>query len=134
MAEMVLAAVMDELARRVKEYGEDGLFSRSYGWPNPAVSPPAFVVGYPPQVDLDATMNRGSDRARFPCWAVFGAPNERSSRDTLSSFMQAIKAATDGTADGIWSSARAENFIVETIVNDDATEYLAARFTVDVIT
>lgn len=134
MAPMVLADVMEELARRIREYGESGIFLRSYGWPNPSVSAPAFVVGYPPQVDLDTAMQRGADRAAFPCWAVFGAPEERSSRDNLSEFLQAIKDATDGPAAGIWSSARAQSIIVETVSNDDGTEFLAARFTVDVVT
>lgn len=130
-----LAAVMIEIARRVEEFGEGGLFSgRCYGWPNPAVSPPAFIVGYPPSLAFDATMRRGSDRALFPCWAVYGNPNEERSRDTASLFLQSLKDALDGEAPGIWASARAQDVTIETIQNDDGTEFLASRFNVDVVT
>lgn len=132
MPAMDLAAVMDELARRQKE--REGGISRSYGWPNPVVSPPAFIVGYPAPINLDTSYGRGSDRGLFPCWAVFGNPHERTSRDTLSSFLAGIKASLDGPAEGIWQSARAQDITVETVSNDDGTEFLAARFNVDVLT
>jgi hypothetical protein len=132
---MDLAAVMDEIARRVAAADEDGpLAKRSYGWPNPTASPPAFVVSYPAKIDFDATMQRGNDRAQFPCWALFGLPSERPSRDKLSSFLLLLKSALDGRAAGIWDSARAMDVAVQTVMNDDGTELLAARFTVDVVT
>lgn len=135
MAEMVLADVMNEIARRVEEFGDQGLFAgRCYGWPNPAISPPAFVVGYPPSLGFDATMQRGSDRALFPCWAIYGNPNEERSRDVASSFLLSLKQALDGKAEGIWSSARAQDITLETVSNDDGTEFLASRFNVDVVT
>lgn len=131
MAPMVLAAVMDELARRVQDAGA---ITRAYGWPNPVPAPPAFVVYYPDTIDLDSTMNRGSDRAVFPCYAFFGNPDERSSRDVMSGFLSDLKTALDGAADGIWQSARASSIAVQIVPNDDGTEFLTARFTVDVIT
>lgn len=133
---MVLADVMDEIASRVAAYdgGDDWPFAlRSYGWPNPTTSAPAFVVGYPGVINFDASLNRGSDRAQFPCWALFGLPSERPARDRLSSFLQALKTALDGPAES-WASARAQDVTVEVVANEDGTEYLAARFTVDVVT
>lgn len=142
MAEMNLAAVMEALAARVGAIpgtAPDTLMLPNVsGWPNPTITPPAFVVDYPPQIDMDATYGRGSDRAQFPCWAVFGAADSQSARDVLSSFLLAIKAALDGEATAedvvIWQSARAMNIKVIKVLDEDGVEMLAAEFTVDVLT
>lgn len=129
MAEMDLAAVMDELATRV---GAIPGFETVYPWPMSTVSPPCFVVGYPPEIELDTGMRRGSDRAQFPCWAVFGYGDPASARDVMSGFLLGLKAALDGDGTS-WSSARAMSIAIAVVTQEDGTETLDARFTVDVI-
>lgn len=124
-----LAAVMDELAARA-----GATMDNVYAWPASTITPPCFIVGYPPAITLDTTMGRGSDRMEIPCWAVFGQADQRTSRDVMNPFLLNLKDALDGEADGIWQSARASEVTFETAVQDDGTEYLTARFTVDVLT
>lgn len=126
-----LAAVMDEIAARV---AVTGLFEdRVYAWPKSAITAPAFLVGYPPQIDMDASMGRGADRMSVPCWAVCGAADDLSARDVLSGLLLEIKDALDGESDA-WQTARAGAITVEVNVYPDGTELLEARFDVDVVT
>lgn len=118
---------MDELAARAGASLEN-----SYAWPTSTLNVPCFVVGYPESIQLDMTMGRGSDRMRVPCWAVFGQADQKSSRDVMNPFLLELKTALDGEATA-WQSARAEEILIQTVVQDDGTEYLTARFTVDVV-
>lgn len=137
--EINLAAVMDELANRVRDStdlevpGDDAIMPRAYGWPVGAFAPPAFIVGYPPSITMDSTAQRGSDRCQLPCFAVFGAADTRASRDLMSSFLLDLKRVVDGQAEGVWQSARVMSINPE-MVNYGGVDYLAARFTVDILT
>jgi hypothetical protein len=125
---LALAAIMDELAARA-----GSTMDNVYAWPASTLTPPCFVVGYPPSITLDVTAGRGSDRMEVPCWAVFGKADERTSRDVMDPFLLNLKTALDGDSE-VWQSARASEIVFETAVQDDGTEYLTARFTVDVLT
>lgn len=141
---MDLAAVMDEIANRIRDSddpdtpGPDAIMDDAKGWPASTISPPCFIVGYPPNIALDVTGRdpdgRSSSRMLFPCWAVFGIADLQSSRDVMSSFLGGLKARLDGPAPGVWQSAWAQGITLETLSQDDGTEYLAARFDVDVLT
>lgn len=123
-----LAAVMDELAARA-----GATMDNVYAWPASTITPPCFIVGYPTLIRLDATMGRGSDRMEVPCWAVFGQADQRTSRDVMAPFLINLKTALDGDS-AVWQSARAQEITFETATQDDGTEYLTARFIVDVLT
>lgn len=138
-----LSAVMDAVAARMGVFGDTypaALFERSYGWPNPSVSPPAFVVGFPPQVDFDGSYQRGMDRIPdLPAWAIFGGPDTRPGRDHVTARCDEVKARLeapwpDPENPGPWSSLRVKTVSFETVANDDGTEYMAARFTIDIAT
>lgn len=131
---MDLAAVMDEIAARVKAADPDPLMVRAHEWPKPSVLPPCFVVGYPAEIQMDATYGRGADRAQFPCWAVFGSADELSVRNTLSPFITALKARLDGEST-VWQSARVQTVQIETInAGEEGAEYLAAKLMIDILT
>lgn len=142
MSAAQLGAVMDEVALRMKAWGEfeEALFPRAYPWPNPSVSPPAFVVGFPPQVDFDGAYDRGMDRIPdLPAWAVFGGPDTLSGRDHVIEHCLAVKARLEADPgpnpeSPAWSSARVKTVAFETVANDDGTEFLAAKFTIDIAT
>lgn len=133
MAALDLAAVMQGLADAVAEGELPGLGERTYGWPQSNISPPAFVVGYPDAMNMDATMARGSDRGVFPCWAVFGAVDLRTTRDVAAPFLTQIKDLIDGRREGCWQSARVGTIAVESTTIAEI-DYLTARFDVDVLT
>lgn len=133
MAEMDLAAVMQGLADAVTEADFPGMEGRAYGWPLSTISPPAFVVGYPDGINMDTTMARGSDRATFPCWAVFGEVDKRTTRDVASPFITGVKNAIDGPRTDCWQSARVGTIAVETTPIGEI-DFLTVRFDVDVLT
>lgn len=124
-----LAEIMEAIADRVAA----GAMDRAYGWPLGTFTIPCFVVGYPDTIDLDVTPTR--DRMEIPCWAIFGDQHAKSTRDICSSFLAGLKAALDGAEPGVWASARAKTISLETLTQDDGdAQYLAARFTVDILT
>lgn len=139
MTAIDLQAVMDECASRMGIWGDydTALFVRAYGWPNPIVSPPAFVVGFPPLVNFDATMARGVDRVMdLPAWAVMGKPDERQSRDRVIERVLEVKARLEaaGFTDPAWATAWVKTVQFTTVANEDGTEYIAAQFTIDIAT
>lgn len=135
-----VASVMDECAARMGAWGDypDALFERAYGWPNPSVSPPAFVVGFPPSLDFNGAYDRGVDRIPdLPVWTVMGLPDTRVARDLVTANIDAVKARLEDKASPwesrAWASARVKNVSFETVANDDGTEYITARYTVDIV-
>lgn len=108
--------------------------SRAYAWPAEQVSAPCAVVGYPTELDFDATFMRGADRAIFPVYLVVGRASDRASRDVLSALITdatGIKGVLDGTLGDVVQTARLTNLKVET-VTIGSVSYLAAVGEVEV--
>lgn len=114
-----------------------GVVDRGYEWPTLDVNPPCLVVGYPTDVIYDVTMQRGSDRARFPVWIVCGKADARSSRDAVAVYLsdgaQSVKTALDGNLGGVVQSCRVTTTTFEN-VTIGGVDYIAAAFELDVLT
>lgn len=126
-----MAAVMDALAARILAAG---VTTRAHAWPVGAVQPPCAIVGYPEEIEFDATFGRGSDRAVFPVWMVCGNVSDRTARDVLSGYITGatgIKDALDGNLGGVVQTARVTDCQIEK-TTIGAVEYIAARFQIEV--
>lgn len=130
MARLDLAATMDALAASVVAAG---IVDRSYGWPNPSVDPPAFVVGYPSAYTPGITMGRGSDRATFPGWLVLGRIDERTTRDVIGVYLNGTADIVDALHAADVNSCRVTGAEFGTWVPTVELTYLAIRFDVDVL-
>lgn len=133
MGRLDLAAVMDAFAASVVDAG---VVERSYAWPNPSVSPPAFVVGYPSSFTPGVTFERGHDRATVPAWLVLGNIEERTTREVVADYFDAFPSIVDAlnAADaGGEFSCRVMLAEFGTWVPTPELTYLAIRFDVDVL-
>ncbi len=134
-----MAAVMDALANVTVT----GVPTTSrYGWPQKSVVPPAWVIGYPDDIDYDLTEGAaGYVTATFPCFYIVGDVVTKSARDKLSVVIgtsAAIKLAIEGTAvltggtSAVAQTTRVTNCSPQTITVG-AVSLLAARFDVEVV-
>jgi hypothetical protein len=126
-----VSSVMDAIAARIVAAG---VTTRAYAWPTGSIQPPCAIVGYPEELEFDATFGRGSDRAVFPVWMVCGNVSDRSARDVLSGYITGgtgIKDALDGTLGGAVQTARVTDCQVEKLPIG-AVEYIAAKFMIEV--
>lgn len=80
---MILADVMDQVADRIDTI--DGLVTHAF--PADNVHPPAAVVTYPLEYELDATYQRGADRMSLPVVVLIGRADAQSSRDLVSAYV-----------------------------------------------
>lgn len=131
MAALQLAATMQAIADTIVS---EGVTTRAYAWPSGQIQPPCAIVGYPEQIDFDATFGRGSDRAVFPVWMVCGNVSDRTARDVLSGYITGatgIKDALDGNLGGAVQTARVTDCQVEK-TTIGAVEYISARFDIEV--
>jgi hypothetical protein len=131
MGAINLAGVMDALAARLVTAD---VTERAYAWPADNVQPPCAVIGYPEDIEFDATFGRGSDVAVFPVWFLVGKVSERTARDRLSAIVTGatgIKNALDGGYPSYIQTARVQN-CRPAPVTVAGVEYLAARFDVEV--
>lgn len=120
-------ATMDALGVRLQTI--DGL--RVYDYPPDSVAVPAGIVGLPDTVRYDETYGRGSDSAIFPVHVLVSKVSDRASRDAVSSYLAAVKAAVDGNLAGAVSDARVSEAKPQ-MITVAGTEYLAITFTVEV--
>ncbi len=134
-----MAAVMDALAGVTLS----GVPTTSrYGWPQESVVPPAWVVGYPEDIDYDLTEGAaGYVTATFPCFYIVGNVVTKAARDKLAlviSGAAGVKIAIEGTAvlsgggTPVAQTTRVTNCRPQTITVG-AVNLLAARFDVEVI-
>ena len=133
MTRLDLNAVMDGIAARLRT---GGFVPKVYEWPSESPTPPCAIVGYPETIEWDFTFADASDRASFPVWLVVGRVSDRTARDRISdliSGVNSIKALLDGNLGGVVQTCRVEDCSVEN-VSINAVDYLAAKFTLDVIT
>ncbi len=116
--------------------------AQTYAFPVPTFVPPCCIVGYPKPggIDLDLTFKRGGIEAIFPVWTVVGKVIDIDARNALSALLDGgaatVKTALEsglGTLGGVVASTRVYDPVVETISDTLGTEYLAARFEVEVV-
>jgi hypothetical protein len=131
MSAIDIGAIMDGIA----EAAEDGdVTTRVYAWPTESIAPPCAIVGYPTDLQFDATFGRGSDKAVFPLWVVVGKVADRTARDALSGLITGatgVKDAIDGTLGGACQTARVSDCQVE-LLAIGGISYLSARFDIEV--
>lgn len=103
------------------------------------VSPPVAIVAFPESINYDDTFGRGADRLSVLVHVLVGKVSDRAANTALDAYLSGgeggIKAAieADITLDGAARTCR----VVEAETNVmvvGAQEYLAATFTVDVLT
>jgi hypothetical protein len=123
----VMTAIKDCLHPAVVDH-------QAFDYPTLTVNPPTVVVGYPegPQ-PYDATFSRGLDRALFPCWIVVGDIVRRESREKLTPYITAAKAALEPDLDGAVESARVTEWSIEPF-STETLDYVSVKLTIDVLT
>lgn len=138
MASLDLVAVMDGIAEKLRAI--DTLAGeRTYEWPTLTVNPPCAVVGYPTELNYDATFRRGSDRATFPAWIICGRVDARTTRDAIAAYVgpdgakQFKEALEVEDPDDPWASLRVMGATVEA-VNISGVDYQSVRFDLDILT
>ncbi len=117
-----------------------GVTARAYGYPVPSPTPPCMIVGYPTKLDFDMTFHAlgtvGVVEITFPLWFLVGDVVDKASRDALSAIISGatgIKNLLDGAQGGAYlQTAEVVDCKIETMTIG-GTEYLAARFDLDVI-
>lgn len=132
MAAIVLSTVMDAIASTAIA---QGVTTRAYAYPAPNPIAPCMIVGYP-RITFDYTFKRGADEATFPIWFVVGKVIDKSARDQLSLIITGatgVKDKLDGDLTGAVQTCRVEGGDIE-VVNIAGVEWLAFKFTLDVIT
>jgi hypothetical protein len=131
---MDVAAVMDELARALDSV--EGLEKRVFAYPAPNVVPPAAFVGWPDEIDYNATMVHGAVTLTLPVLVVVGKADVRSARDTVAAYLNSsgpasVPAALEGGLRSACDSARVTSAHVAP-VSIAGIEYLAALLDVAV--
>lgn len=132
MAEMNLSATMDAIAQRLLAAE---VVAKAYGWPHASATIGSAVVDYPDGgIDYDVTYGRGSDKATFPVLVICGLPNDRTSRDVASTFVngaRSVKDALEPDLDGAVQTCRVTDaaVVVWTLAG---VELLAVRFDLEV--
>jgi hypothetical protein len=130
MATIDLGAVMDAIAETLTE----NVTVRVYPWPTDSPQIPCVVIGYPEEIDFDATFNRGSDKATFPLYYMAGKVSDRTARDQLSDIITGatgFKDALDGDLDGAVNSAYVVNCKIQEL-SVNGVNYLTARFDLEI--
>lgn len=134
---MKVADVMDEIAARLRL--APSLAGRTYAYPQSPIVPPAAIVTYPTDGTYDATYSRGKDSMTGVVVVLVGRPNERTTRDRISKYIdgsgpESVKALLD--AEG-YTSCDSDGVRVTDWETDvytiSGTDYLAAVFRVDII-
>lgn len=129
-----LNAVMDGLGTRLATI--PGL--RVFDYTPDSVSPPSAMVGFPTDLEYDATKGRGIDRCVVPVMVVIGRVSERAARDAMSLYLagsgdSSVKTAIELDSDlgGAAQSVRVTRARTE-VVTIGGVEYLGATFDTEV--
>lgn len=130
---MDLAAVMTELAARLRTIGE---FRSVFDYPPDAISPPAAVVSWPDTVTYDQTYRRGMDRMTVPVVVLVAKPSGKAARDQLAPFMRSSGSTSvkEVLESGEYTTCHTVTVTGAEIdvVSVAAVEYLGAVFNVDI--
>lgn len=79
---MILGDVMEEIAEAARTYD-----LRAYAYPPDSISPPAFLVGLPADIDPHGTYSEGMQIFNIPAFLVVGRIEDRASHKRLVSYM-----------------------------------------------
>lgn len=123
-----LTASMDGLAGLVT-----GQAPTVYAYPVDSITVPCIVVGYPTDITLDVTYQRGGDQMLIPLWYIVGKTTTKDARDALSTIIgdaSSVKSSIDG-AQSFGDCRVTDAKIEEVTVN--AIAYIAVRFDVEII-
>ena len=130
---MDLGAVMDEVSEQVDTIA--GL--RCFAWPPDSITPPAAIVAYPEEIQLDATYDRGADTMTLPLIVAVGKAHDRSTRDRVADYCdgsgaKSIKAVVESGTYTAFDSVRVARVEFD-VVTIGGIDYLAALFELDII-
>jgi hypothetical protein len=129
---MNLAEVMQQVADQLDTI--DGL--RVFGYPPDAVDSPAGIVSYPDEIVFDQTYGRGMDRITLPVFVVVARVSDRATREHIGRYVDgsgasSVKAVVEGGTYTAFDSVRVTGAEFD-VVSIGGTEYLSARFTLDI--
>lgn len=129
---MNLADVQDEIATALNRI--EGL--RAYPWGLQRITPPTALVGWPANLELDATMARGADSVVLPLFILVGHIDARVSRINLARYLDgdgpySIKAAVDSFEFTSCDSAVCKRARIEMVSVADV-EYLGAVYEIEI--
>jgi hypothetical protein len=130
---MDLGDVMDEISERIDTIA--GL--RCFAWPPDSITPPAAIVAYPEEIQLDATYSRGADTMTLPLIVAVGKAHDRSTRDKVAAYCEgagasSIKAVVESGTYTAFDSVRVARVEFD-VVTIGGVDYLAALFELDII-
>jgi hypothetical protein len=131
MSNIDLTVTMDAMAEALI----GNVITRVYAWPAESVTAPCIVIAYPETIDLDYTMDDGSDSAKFPIYYIAGKVSDRNTRDELSkiiSGVKSVKTALDGDLSGAVNSCSVQDCEI-TEITIGSIAFAAAKFTVEII-
>jgi hypothetical protein len=135
-----MSAIMDAIALSLST-ATVTTTANTFAYPVASFTPPCSIVGYPKpgQINLDITAKRGGIEATFPVWIVVGKTVDISARNKLSALLDGGAATaktaieSDPTLGGVVASNMVLGPDVEVISDTLGTEYLAAKFEVQII-
>ncbi len=128
---MDLAAIMDAILEQVLD-GTD--IKTGYAYPAESINPPCAVVGYPEEIEFDATFGSVNNRLKIPVHIAVGKVHDRSARDRISVLIAGVgslKAALDGDLGGVVQTCRVTECEISTLTVA-GVEYLSARLLLDI--
>jgi hypothetical protein len=130
---VILGDVMQAIADRLDTI--DGL--RCFGYPQPAVTPPAAIVSYPEKIAFDQTYVRGKDRITLPLVVVVGKAHDRSTRDRVGVYCDgsgtsSVKAVLESGTYTAFDEVVVTDAEFD-VVDIAGTDYLAALFNLDIV-
>lgn len=137
MAALNLTDVMVDLALVVQTALASG--RTAFAYPAESVQPGDAIVGYPEgEQPLTGTFGRGMDRVTLPVWIVCGLPQDESTRDAVSGWLDdssSVVTAIEETQLAVsWSSARVTGYSIERFDPIGGNPLVLLKLSVDLIT
>lgn len=132
---MKLAAVMDEIAERLRQ-APSLAGRRTHAFPPAQVSPPAAIVTYPSVYTYDESYARGLDHMTGVVVVVVGKPTERQTRDQLTKYCdgdgpESVKALLEPDGYTSCDGVRVEGVEFD-VYSIGGPDYLVAVFSLDI--
>lgn len=128
-----LSAIRAELATALEAVS--GL--RVYPYPVDQIAPPAAVVAFPERVSYDFTYGRGADVLEMNVWVLVSRDSMRAGTEAIDNYLSGsmVKAAleADPTLGGNVDSLKVSEATVG-VIPVGGTDYLAATFTIEIVT
>ena len=136
MAAIDVGATMDAIAAALVA---SGVCTQAYAWPMEAPQVGEGIVDYfDGEIEFDYTIGRGSDRVTFPAMVICGMPQDRSTRDRVSTLMGSGATSIKHALDGCLSNAVLASYVPRaSIVSYEPTgrpAQVAVLFDIDIVT